>query len=45
MAKHVWSIWGPWEDAGNGQEMRERHCLDATCGETETQWRRKKEEK
>ena len=40
MARHVWSNWSAWECVGNGQDMRERHCLDATCGETETDWRK-----
>jgi hypothetical protein len=39
---HVWSVWSAWQDMGNGEEMRERHCMVPECGETEIQTRRKK---
>jgi len=37
---HVWGLWGDWECCRNGQDMRTRSYLDATCGEVDTQWRR-----
>jgi hypothetical protein len=38
----VWSQWSDWQDMGNGQELRERHCLVHECGEVQTQTRRKR---
>lgn len=42
--KHVWSRWSDWESMGNGQDSSSRHCIDRTCNEVQTKYRKTPED-